>query len=401
MLEIKGKYNTAKIFTENIEDEAKKQIMTLCDQKFTQDSKIRIMPDVHAGAGCTIGTTMTIKDKVVPNLVGVDIGCGMEVVQLLNKEIDLKKLDNVIRENIPSGFHVRSKALEGAMMMRKSINELKCVDEANLNVDRALQSIGTLGGGNHFIEIDQDDEGILYLVIHSGSRHLGVEIAKYYQNLAYRLLNNTRAKQQEIINAAIAEGCKQKIEERLKAFQSSYERMPKDLSYLENQSYLDYLMDMTIVQKYADINRKMISEQIIKKMDLEVRESFATIHNYIDIDMMILRKGAVSAKKGEKLLIPMNMRDGSLICIGKGNPEWNFSAPHGAGRLFSRSQAKRRFSVEVFKEEMSNVYSTTVSEMTLDESPMAYKPMEEIIKNIKETADVKKVIKPVYNFKAD
>lgn len=401
MLEIKGKYNTAKIFTENIEDEAKKQIMTLCDQKFTQDSKIRIMPDVHAGASCTIGTTMTIKDKVVPNLVGVDIGCGMEVVQLLNKEIDLKKLDNVIRENIPSGFHVRSKALEGAMMMRKSINELKCVDEANLNVDRALQSIGTLGGGNHFIEIDQDDEGILYLVIHSGSRHLGVEVAKHYQNLAYRLLDNTRAKKQEIINTAIAEGCKQKIEERLKAFQSSNERIPKDLSYLENQSYLDYLMDMTIVQKYADINRKMISEQIIKKMDLEVQESFSTIHNYIDIDMMILRKGAVSAKKGEKLLIPMNMRDGNLICIGKGNPEWNFSAPHGAGRLFSRSQAKRRFSVEVFKEEMSNVYSTTVSETTLDESPMAYKPMEEIIKNIKETADVKKVIKPVYNFKAD
>ncbi|WP_133965124.1 RtcB family protein [Eubacterium limosum] len=401
MLEIKGKYNTAKIFTENIEDEAKKQIMTLCDQKFTQDSKIRIMPDVHAGAGCTIGTTMTIKDKVVPNLVGVDIGCGMEVVQLLNKEIDFKKLDNVIRENIPFGFHVRTKALEGAMMMRKSINELKCVDEANLNVDRALQSIGTLGGGNHFIEIDQDDEGILYLVIHSGSRHLGVEVAKYYQNLAYRLLDNTRVKKQEIINAAIAEGCEQEIEKRLKVFQSSYERMPKELSYLENQSYLDYLMDMIIVQKYADINRKMISEQIIKKMDLEVQESFSTIHNYIDIDMMILRKGAVSAKKGEKLLIPMNMRDGSLICIGKGNPEWNFSAPHGAGRLFSRSQAKRRFSVEVFKEEMSNVYSTTVSEMTLDESPMAYKPMEEIIKNIKETADVKKVIKPVYNFKAD
>lgn len=401
MLEIKGKYSTAKIFTENIEDEAKKQIMTLCDQKFTQDSKIRIMPDVHAGAGCTIGTTMTIKDKIVPNLVGVDIGCGMEVVQLLNKEIDFQKLDNVIRENIPSGFHVRSKALEGAMMMRKSINELKCEDEANLNVDRALQSIGTLGGGNHFIEIDQDDEGILYLVIHSGSRHLGVEVAKHYQNLAYRLLDNTRVKKQEIINAAIAEGCEQKIEERLKAFQSSNERIPKDLSYLENQSYLDYLMDMIIVQKYADINRKMIAEQIIKKMDLEVQESFSTIHNYIDIDTMILRKGAVSAKKGEKLLIPINMRDGSLICIGKGNPEWNFSAPHGAGRLFSRSQAKRRFSVKVFKEEMSNVYSTTVSEMTLDESPMAYKPMEEIIKNIKETADVKKVIKPVYNFKAD
>jgi len=367
---VEGKYNIAKIYTDVVEDMALEQIKTLCDQAYVKGSKIRIMPDVHAGAGCTIGTTMTITNSIVPNLVGVDIGCGMETIQIRNSHIELQKLDKLIYEKIPSGFNIRDKAHK--FNDEIDLNMLKCKNDAKPNLDRAVKSLGTLGGGNHFIEANKDEEGNIFFVIHSGSRHLGLEVAKYYQELAFQSLKNN-------INDI---------------------NIPKSLAYLTGQLMDDYIHDMKIIQRFALLNRKAMMDEIIRGLKLKVVDEFTTIHNYLDVDTMILRKGAVSAKKGEKLLIPINMRDGSLICLGKGNADWNYSAPHGAGRLMSRRKAKETFTLSEFKKQMKGIYTTSVNSDTLDECPMAYKSMDDIVNNIDETVEVVKVIKPLYNFKA-
>jgi len=366
MLEIKGKVNTAICYANIIEDEAIEQIRRMCDYDFTQGSKIRIMPDVHAGKGCTIGTTMTITDKVVPGMVGVDIGCGMETIRLEETEIDLQKLDKCIYDNIPSGTNIRKQP--HAYAQNVDCSQLYCADKMNL--DRALKSIGTLGGGNHFIELDRGEDGALYLVVHSGSRHIGNEVAQYYQRFAKQY-----AKENAI-------------------------EIPSDLTYIEGVLFEQYIHDMKFMQQYALWNRKAIADTIIEQMGLHPVERFTTIHNYIDTDEMMLRKGAVSAKAGEKLLIPINMRDGSLICMGKGNVDWNSSAPHGAGRLMSRTEAAKQLSLDDFRDEMQGIYSTCISKGTLDESPMAYKPMDEIVHQITPTADILEQIRPIYNFKA-
>lgn len=365
---VEGKANTAKIFTDVIEETALAQIQILCDQEFVKSSRLRIMPDVHAGMGCTIGTTMTIQDKVVPNLVGVDIGCGMETIQIRNKHIELEKLDKLIHGHIPAGHKIR----ESAHKYNEEIDlsKLRCLKRGNINILRAQKSIGTLGGGNHFIEANKDETGKIFIVIHSGSRHLGLEVAGYYQEQAYL---QQKEKNQEL---------------------------PKLLAYVEGELLEDYLYDMKIVQRFAMLNRKAMMDEIIRGMKLKVEEEFTTTHNYIDTESMILRKGAVSAKKGEKLLIPINMRDGSIIGIGKGNEDWNFSAPHGAGRLMSRKEAKDSFTVSEFKKQMKQVYSTTVGNETLDECPMAYKDRNDIISNIKESVEITQIITPIYNFKA-
>jgi len=394
MIEIKGKYNTAKVFTDNIDDGAIAQIIELCNQEFVKDSIIRIMPDAHAGVGCTIGTTMTISDKVVPNLVGVDIGCGMETIKLKQRKLDLEKLDKIIYEYIPSGFEIRKK--EHKYTENIDFDRLACKNHVNLN--RARLSVGTLGGGNHFIEVNKDNKDNLYLVVHSGSRHLGKQAAEYYQQLGYKELLNKHNQRLEIINKLKQESRENEIQDELEKLNST--KISKQLAYLEGNNFKDYLNDMKIIQQFAVYNRKAIIDEIITRMGLEVQEQFTTIHNYIDLESMILRKGAISAKKGEKVLIPMNMRDGSLICIGKGNKDWNYSAPHGAGRLMSRRQAKESITLDEFKKTMEGIYSTTVNKSTLDECALVYKPMDEIIKNIQDTVEIVSVIKPIYNFKA-
>ena len=398
MIQIKGKYADATIYTDLVDQPSISQVMELCNQEFAEGQKIRLMPDIHAGAGCTIGTTMTIGDKIVPNLVGVDIGCGMAVAVLKEKHIELQKLDKVIRIFIPSGFSVRETI--HPFVDDAELHDLRCVN--HINLDRAEKSIGTLGGGNHFIEVDKDEDGTLYLVVHSGSRHLGVEIASYYQNLAYEQLNKcSRAEVDELVKRLKSEGKQRQIESEIKKLKSMKRtNVPKNLAYVEGKSFDDYIHDMKIAQHYAALNRRAMVDVILKEMKLHSVDEFTTIHNYIDLGDMILRKGAVSAQKGERLIIPINMRDGSLICIGKGNPEWNYSAPHGAGRLMSRAQAKESFTVSQFQKEMSGIYTTSVGRDTLDECPMAYKPMESILQNITDSVDVQKIIRPVYNFKA-
>jgi RNA-splicing ligase RtcB len=375
MLEIKGKHNTAKIFTDNIEESAKEQIKVLCDQAFTEGSNIRIMPDVHAGMGCSIGTTMTITDKVVPNLVGVDIGCGMETVILKQgsytaKRFNPEKVDKIIKSEIPYGMKVRS--TPHRLSENIDLSKLRC---PKINIPRALLSIGSLGGGNHFIEFDKDDEEYIYLVIHSGSRHLGNEVAIYYQQEALKELSKTS--------------------------ENPIKGVEKQLAYVEGQLFEDYINDMKIIQSFADLNRKAMVDIILDGLGIKkIEDQFTTIHNYIDMKKMILRKGAVSALFGEKLLIPLNMRDGSLICEGKENPDWNYSAPHGSGRLMSRKAAFERLDMKEYKKEMKGIYSSCVTSGTLDESPMAYKDSSEIIMNIEPTVSVLKTIKPIYNFKA-
>ena len=398
MFEIKGKYASAKIFADIAEESAVAQIMTLCNQPISKDAKIRIMPDVHTGAGCTIGTTMTITDSAIPNLVGVDIGCGMETVRLKEKHIELQKLDKLIYRCIPSGFSVRENPHRFAESFQRE--QLYCAEK--IHVRRLLQSIGTLGGGNHFIEADQGDDGSIYLVIHSGSRHLGVEVARYYQEEAYRLLNlASEAEVQALIGSLKAAGKEKQIQKALKKLhEEKHTDVPKHLAYTTGMLFEQYIHDMKLTQAFAMLNRQAIMDEIIRGMGLHVADQFTTIHNYIDTDHMILRKGAVSARCGEKLLIPMNMRDGSLICTGKGNDDWNQSAPHGAGRLMSRSEAKSSFTVSEFKKQMAGIYTTSVSSGTLDECPMAYKPMEAITSCIGDTVTIDEIIRPIYNFKA-
>lgn len=398
MLEIKGKYNIAKVYTDILDEGAASQIETLCNQEFVKESKIRIMPDVHAGAGCTIGTTMTITDKVVPNLVGVDIGCGMETIRIGNKRLELQRLDKLIYEQIPSGFGIRKKPHPYNEQI--DLTQLRCLKAVQL--DRAEKSIGTLGGGNHFIEVNKDEEGNLYIVVHSGSRHLGLEVAKYYQEAGYSQLNhNDKSNLESLIARYKSERRDKEIQNALKELKNQVlTAIPFALAYVTGELFKDYIHDMKIVQQFAELNRKAIITEIVKGMKLDIKEQFTTTHNYIDTATMILRKGAVSAKKEEKLLIPINMRDGSLICVGKGNEDWNYSAPHGAGRLMSRSKAKQSFTVSEFKKQMKDVYTTSVNKQTLDECPMAYKNMDDIVNNIGPTADIIKMIKPIYNFKA-
>lgn len=394
MIEIKGKYNTAKVFTDNLDEKAVAQIQELCNEEFVKDSVIRIMPDAHAGAGCTIGTTMTIQDKIVPNLVGVDIGCGMETIKLKNREMDLEKLDKIIHEFIPAGFDVRKR--QHSYTQKIDLEKLICKN--HVNIERAKLSIGTLGGGNHFIEVNKDKNECLYLVVHSGSRHLGKQVAEYYQNLGYKQMVSNKEHIMKIIKELKSQGREKEIQEEIKKFKTS--KINKSLAYVEGKSFDDYLNDMKLVQYFAVINRKAIVDEIINKMNIEVSEQFTTIHNYIDIENMLLRKGAISAQKGERVLIPINMRDGSLICIGKGNEDWNYSAPHGAGRIMSRRQAKEFITLEEFKKTMKGIYSSTVNSSTLDECALAYKSMDEIIENIKDTVEIIDIIKPIYNFKS-
>ena len=398
MLEVKGKYNSAKIFTDVVDKASVAQVIELCNQPFTAKSRIRMMPDIHAGAGCTVGTTMTITDKVVPNLVGVDIGCGMETVHLREQHLELQKLDKLIRAKIPSGFSIREKAHR--YFDEIDLTELYCYRQ--INPLRAEKSLGTLGGGNHFIEVDRDDEGGLYLVIHSGSRHLGLEVAAWYQNEAYQRLNKSSKSDEAALIAKLkSEGRDKEIQKAIRQLKNTKQTsIPKPLAYAEGEVFEQYIHDMRIIQRFAVLNRRAIADDILKGMGLHAQDSFTTIHNYIDTDAMVLRKGAVSAKAGERLLIPINMRDGSLICIGRGNEDWNCSAPHGAGRLMSRSQAKQSFTVSEFKHQMDGIYTTSVGKATLDECPMAYKRMEDIVSNIGETVRIERIIRPVYNFKA-
>lgn len=395
-----------KIFTSNIEEKAKEQIDLILEQEPFKDCKIRIMPDVHAGKGCVIGFTADLGNKVIPNIVGVDIGCGMLCVELGNIEIDLEKLDKVINENIPSGRNIR----ENKLIDFEEINDLYCLRELK-ETKKFNKAIGTLGGGNHFIEIDVDDENNKYLVIHTGSRNLGKQVAEYYQNLAIELCSGKEEmfkRKEEIIKTYKEQGRKSEIQKALreleKEFKDKKPNLPKDLCYLEGKYREMYLHDMKICQEYASLNRKHIFYEIIKKYydDNKIRgfDHFETIHNYISFEDNIVRKGAISAKKGEKVLIPINMRDGSIIAVGKGNDDWNQSAPHGAGRIMSRLKAKELFNIDEFKESMKNIYSTSINENTLDEAPFVYKPMEEIIDNIQDTVNIVKIIKPIYNFKA-
>jgi len=393
---VTGKYNQAKIFTDVIEDKAIDQIKQLCDMEAFADSKIRVMPDVHSGTSCTIGTTMTITDKIVPNMVGVDIGCGMEVAIVKEKELDLPTIDKIIHENVPCGRNVRTKA--HTLAKEIDLTALRCVK--SIRMELANNSLGTLGGGNHFIEIDRDDDDNKYLVVHSGSRHLGLEVASYYQKEAYKqMCGKTKSQIDDLIKTLKAEGREKDIQVELSKRVSCKGNIDPETAYLTGELFDDYIHDMKIVQRFATLNRKAIIDEIIK-YGLTVVDSFTTIHNYIDTDKMILRKGAVSAQKGERLLIPINMRDGALICIGKGNQDWNCSAPHGAGRLMSRKKAVNTLSMEEFTKQMQGVYSTTVNPSTLDESPMAYKNIEDIIQNVKDTVEIQKRIYPIYNFKA-
>ena len=398
MIEIRGKYNQAKIFTDVVDSASIAQVQELCNQEFTAQSRIRLMPDIHAGKGCTIGTTMTIADKVVPNLVRVDIGCGMETVRIRESRMELEKLDKLIYSRIPSGFSIREKAHR--YLDKIDLSQLYCAGHVDLL--RAEKSIGTLGGGNHFIEVDKDDEGNLYIVVHSGSRHLGVEVASYYQDQGYRVLNRTdEASVKAFVEQLKAQGRDKEIQKELKKLKNTKRTsVPRELAYVQGELFEQYIHDMKLVQQFAMLNRQAMMDEILKGMKLHVEEQFTTIHNYIDTDHMILRKGAVSAQAGEKLLIPINMRDGSLICVGKGNADWNFSAPHGAGRLMSRAQAKQSFTVSEFKKQMAQIYTTSVNKTTLDECPMAYKGMDAILDNIGPTAQVVKIIRPIYNFKA-
>ena len=398
MLEIQGKYNTAKVYTDNIEGEAYKQILNLMNQKFAEGSQFAIMPDCHAGAGCVIGLTMKIVDKVVPNLVGVDIGCGMLVLKVDKSfNFDLKQVDKIWHRDIPSGMNHRKTSHKFAdkVDLREMI--------APVNADKLRLSIGTLGGGNHFGEINVDDEGNHYIVIHSGSRHLGIEVCRYYQDQAIKYHKNGGKSDKEIIDQLKKAGRQSEIESALKANKAAQPSIPNELAYLEGDLMQDYLHDMKIAQEFAIWNREAMLDVLMDGLGIKKRhvmDKFCTIHNYIDLDHMILRKGSISLQEGETALIPMNMRDGSLIVRGKGNPDWNFSGPHGAGRLMSRSKAKETLKMEDFKSSMEGIYTTCVTSSTIDESPMAYKPMDEIVANIQATAEIVETIKPIYNFKA-
>lgn len=364
MIKMEGKYNKAIIYADRLMTSDIGQIQSLLDSPLSEGSTIRFMPDVHAGKGCVIGTTMTAKTRLCPNIVGVDIGCGMLTLKLANKRINLPELDSCIQKYIPAGL---DKIRDVSHTYANQVNLYNLIAKVK-NEDKLYRSIGSLGGGNHFIEIDKDDEGCLYLIIHTGSRNLGVQVAEYWQKVAYK-------------------ECKIKGED-----------VPYELAWLEGESMRGYVHDMLIAQSFAYWNRMVIAKEILGKMHLKFTEDFETVHNYIDGS--IIRKGAISAKSGERVLIPLNMKDGSILGIGRGNPEWNESAPHGAGRFLSRKDAKNSISMTDYKRAMEGIFSTSVCKETVDEAPQAYKPSEEIISAIGDTVQIEKVIKPIYNFKA-
>ena len=412
MIEIKGTYNTARIFTDTCDEATAAQVRNLMNQPSVKGAKVRIMPDCHAGVGCVIGTTMTITDKVIPNLVGVDIGCGMLATKLKEQRINLPKFDSTSQAEVPAGMRMRTTPHSLASSL--SAQDLACYGKSGCKVSPEVfrLSLGTLGGGNHFWELDQDEEGNIWLVVHTGSRRSGKDVAEYYQKQAYEHLNLVgKRRKQEIarqreafIEQIKSEGREKELRGLLRAWRPSLPEddnaVPYETAWLEGSLFDDYIHDMKIMQAYAALNRKIITEVILKNCKLHAVEQFETIHNYIDTEHMILRKGSVSARQGERLLIPINMRDGALICIGKGNPDWNESAPHGAGRLMSRSEARSSISMQAYRESMSGIFTTCVNKATLDESPMAYKPIDEIMANIEPTVEIVSHIKPIYNFKA-
>ena len=395
MTEIKrNNGDIVKIFAETLEYEAYDQIKKLANYYAYDASQIRVMPDCHAGKGCTVGTTMTLHGKVTPNLVGVDIGCSVLGVKIKNwRDIDLKKFDDTIRKFVPSGFDIH----KIPWTTFKRLEELLCFGQVDL--ERAILSIGTLGSGNHFISLEYSEKtDDCYLLIHTGSRHLGVQVAKFYQDLAFKKLNEMSQIKKDLITKLKAEGREKDIQDELKKIQKP--KCDKELAHLEGADFNNYIHDMEICQEYASLNRKTIAEIILKKMKLQSDGMIETMHNYIDTKNMVLRKGAVSAQKDEVLIIPMNMRDGSLICKGKGNSDWNYSAPHGAGRIMSRSKAKELVSLDEYKKSMEGIFTTSVDEGTVDEAPMVYKPIEEIMRCIEPSVEILDVIKPIYNFKA-
>lgn len=401
MIEIKGKVNTALCYASVIEDEAIEQIRRMCDYEFTAGSKIRIMPDVHAGKGCTIGTTMTVTDKAVPNIVGVDIGCGMYTVNIGKDTVDMEKFDEACHF-IPSGKNVWEGRKE-----RFDLLGLRCYRSLK-DTKRLERSLGTLGGGNHFIEIDRAEDGTQYLIIHSGSRNLGKQVAEYYQRLAIDLSAGKEdyfKRRGALIAEYKAAGRRKEIQAALNELEKTYEAkeptIPADLCFVYGQYLEDYLHDVEICQRFARRSRELMAEIILERTGLNGTDGFHTVHNYIDTDEMILRKGSIAAHEGERVLIPINMRDGSVLAVGKGNPEWNYSAPHGAGRIMSRTKAKESLDLEEYKKAMEGIYTTSVNENTIDEAPMAYKSLGDIIDVIRESVDVIEVLKPIYNFKAD
>lgn len=396
-----------KIFTENIEPEALNQVYTLIKQPAFADCKVRIMPDVHAGAGCVIGFTADLGEKVIPNIVGVDIGCGMLTVELGNIDLDLATVDQIIRAKVPSGRNVH----EGRPFAFDRLKELRCYRELK-DTKRLERSIGTLGGGNHFIEVDVDEDGTKYLIIHTGSRNLGKQVAEYYQNLAIEIMqgkDELYAKQEQLIAEYKAQGRRKEIQKAIKELHRKFNpnplNIPKDLCYLTGKYREDYLHDMEICQHFASLNRYHIANTIVGDLfgaDIAYWKlpMFETIHNYIEFGTNMVRKGAISAKAGEPLLIPINMRDGCILGKGKGNDDWNCSSPHGAGRIMSRSKAKELVSLKEFEDSMQGIFTTSVGQSTIDEAPMVYKPMAEIVENIADTVEIVKIIKPIYNFKA-
>jgi Uncharacterized conserved protein len=407
VLEAIGKYNTAKIFTDNIEETAYGQIIELLNQKAFQDTKIRIMPDTHAGKGCVIGFTAELNGKVIPNLVGVDIGCGMEVTEIGEVDINFELLDKFIRNNIPHGHGIHSKAQK--INNNKLISKIEEIsNKTNTKLDRHLQSLGSLGGGNHFIEINVDSQNRKYLVIHSGSRNLGLQVAKYHQKKAEEYCSSKISFLRDEMNKQIGKLKQRNEEQYIQGVMHNYEvvindyKIPKPLMYLEGEKTEEYLDDMYAAQEFALLNRQHMSKAIVNflGLDYDRLSKFTSVHNYIDPTDKIIRKGATRANKGEKLIIPINMRDGSIIAVGKGNEDWNNSAPHGAGRILSRSKAKEVLNIEDFEDTMKNVWTSSVDRSTLDESPMVYKPLEEILENITDTVEIIEVIKPLYNFKA-
>lgn len=397
MITIKGTQTEAKIFSNYPQDTAIEQIQELCNQAFLKDTKISIMPDYHAGKGCVIGTTIQLKDKVVPNLVGVDVGCGVLTVKLQEKQVDFNELDRVIRTYVPSGADLHTDETVGFIHTSfPKKEEFKA--EHILSENKSLYSLGTLGGGNHFIEVSKDTEGHHYLTIHTGSRYVGTKIAQYYQKLA--ITKHRRHDLTELIEQLKAEGRQREIQSVIENHKNQHPVIPDDLAYLEGEDFHDYIHDMKLAQAFAKANREEIARAITANMSFEVVDFFDTVHNYIDTDNLILRKGAVSAAAGERLIIPINMRDGSILAVGKGNEDWNYSAPHGAGRVLSRTKAMKTLNMEDFHNTMKGIWTTSVSEETLDEAPMAYKTMDEILEKIEETAKIASFIKPVYNFKA-
>ena len=397
---IKGKITTAVSYAKTIEPEAREQIRRMCNYEFTRGSKVRIMPDVHAGAGCTIGTTMTVVDKAVPNVVGVDIGCGMYTVKLAERDIDFEAVDEAAHF-IPSGRNTWEGRQE-----QFDLSELHSYRHLK-DTRRLVRSLGTLGGGNHFIEIDRSSDGTNYLIIHSGSRNLGKQVAEYYQRLAIDLSHGKEELfdlQENLIATYKAAGRRNEIQAALKElnreFKAKRSEVPADLCFVYGKYFEQYLHDVALCQRFARRNREMIAHILMKRAGLTAVDEFHTVHNYIDVDEMILRKGAIAAHKGERVLIPINMRDGSILAVGKGNPDWNYSAPHGAGRLFSRSDAKELLDMNEYRQAMEGIYTTSVNESTLDESPMAYKSLDDIVETIEPTAEIVEVLKPVYNFKA-